>query len=165
MTAFSLGEPLEGLGMLTAVVAERTKLFGPGSPLTLASRRGRARCLILIGQFDDAVSELEDSCVFADEESIATDLEGLALRMDLVWARMARLEAYIEENGAKEFDFGNDAWATSEFFQAQSDWTSLEEGSRWLEPEHGLRRETLRMQEEYGFNRAIEGDGAGSNVG
>jgi len=165
LTAFSLGEPLEGLGMLTAVVAERTKLFGPGSPLTLASRRGRARCLILIGQFDDAVSELEDSCVYADEESIANDLEGLALRMDLVWARMARLEAYIEENGAEEFDFGSDAWATAEFLQAQSDWTSLEEGSRWLEPEHGLRRETLRMQEEYGFNRAIEGDGAGSNVG
>ncbi len=156
LTAFSLGDPLEGLGMLTVVVAERTKLFGPGSPLTLASRRGRARCLILIGQFDDAVSELEDSCVYADEESIATDLEGMGLRMDLVWARMARLEAYIEENGAEEFDFDGDAWATTEFFRAQSDWTSLEEDSRWLEPEHGLRRETLRMKEEYGFSEESE---------
>ena len=164
LIAFSLDDPLAGLGMLTVVVAERTKLFGPGSPPTLSARRSRARCLILIGQFDDAVSELEDSCVFADEESIATDLVGLGLRMDLVWARMARLDAYIEESVGEEFDDDEYDWAIVELVQAWSDWISVEEGSRWLEPEHGLRRETLRMQEEYGFNQAIDGDGAESNV-
>jgi hypothetical protein len=134
--AFYLEDATAAIPIYVEVLDRKVAAFGEVSPQTLETRRALARCLIGTDRPGEAVAILEDGVRACEAIGYADEVGGLHTRMDLVWARMALVERLrgIDDRG----DAGDEE-ILRQWLTADAEFVALEEDSRSLEPDHGLR--------------------------